>query len=449
MTGAQRSRLGAACIVGATAIALSGCASWGLSQEAWSGGIRDLPGVEDVTWKYRNNWPSSGPRYDATITLAPDVTVEESRDIARATCAAETNINRLTLTTPGLTGAERPVSQWIAATQTCIEADTLERFARVAQATQRLPRDFVGSVTISGEDAEAAATAPPPDATAADAASTRVSVVAESWDMVWDAAREIQAATPDGRLSFSGTSQARGTGSGDDTELFAELSPEADLDSLDALVTHAATLDLGRLTITDRTADAAVRSSADTHTPAAAEFRALAQRAGVAGTTTFTIPGVEDSDGLVARLEAIGGGAALSSTGSSSDTSIAVAGPSGIEEAVRVLASSEPDGPLMRVAAAGPETFWVAMRAGDSEPELIARAARDGLDVSSRLPSLDRTIVSTTPEGIDLTVYLDTAEPELVQSTRAALLTVLEDGAFVTAHVQGPEIPFSEGLVTR
>lgn len=452
---------------------LSGCASWGLTQREWAATLEASDGVVSADWRYQNNWPSSSPRYDATIVVERGVTVDEARRIADASCATETRIDGLTIRAddapasegtddaPGSEGSvEAPASEGSVELRTersCASRADLERFAGAVDALNRLP-DATG-VRFSVDSTAR------PDGAGAEPLT--VSVTAPDEEALESILPALHEAAGDDGLAL--TAERIGAQGGAGTTVEAILPPGARIDDLMSLFALATRIDHRRISLTDASITVSASSTAAAETDAAAELAVAGARLGIETRVAFDTAGASGEAGgsdaaggssasgadaeaaraaALARLTEVPGGAVVEHVAVGGELSVRTQGAGGVEAAVRIIAETPELGGEYRVHA--PESdglFWVAIRAGSPAPDVADAATRSGLSMRERIPSIDRTIVSLTGDEPELTVYLRDSSAGSVAAARGTLAEVAASGVFGEVRLAADGIDFDDQVV--
>ncbi|WP_010157722.1 hypothetical protein [Leucobacter chromiiresistens] len=456
----------------AVVLLLSGCASWGLTQREWAATLEASDGVVSADWRYQNNWPSSSPRYDATIVVERGVTVDEARRIADASCATETRIDGLTIRTDdapasegtddasGSEGSDEAPAEGSVELRTersCASRADLERFAGAVDALNRLP-DATG-VRFSV------------DRTArhdgAGAKQLTVRVTAPDEEALGSILPALHEAAGDDGLAL--TAERIGAQGGAGTTVEAILPPGARMDDLMSLFALATRIDHRRISLTDASISVSASSTAAAETDAAAELAAAGARLGIDTRVAFDTAGASGEAGgsdaaggssasgadaeaaraaALERLTEVPGGAVVEHVAVGGELSVRTQGAGGVEAAVRIIAETPELGGEYRVHA--PESdglFWVAIRAGSPAPDVADAATRSGLSMRERIPSIDRTIVSLTGDEPELTVYLRDSSAESVAAARGTLEEVAASGVFGEVRLAADGIDFDDQVV--
>lgn len=143
-------------------LTLSGCGALSLEHHLWESRLDSAPGVEVASWRYSNNWPSSGPRYTADITVSPTLSEAEAKEIARLSCQGSPRFDDVTVTSASSgtrgdtdtdTGADTGTetgADWEARlyglSGSCFNPQHLQDFTRVLGAMGSSGSDLVGEV---------------------------------------------------------------------------------------------------------------------------------------------------------------------------------------------------------------------------------------------------------------------------------------------------------------
>lgn len=437
-------RFRAALALASALLLLSGCASWGLSQRGWASAVESSDGVVSTDWRYQNNWPSSSPRYDATVITKPDFGTAQANDLAEASCAQETRIDAATIRTGETSVADGSVELRVEGA--CISEAALSRFARAAAAMAELPSTdgvrFALGITGTSEQTD------PSDAyivrvTAPDTAALASIVPA------------LQNAADGTPLVL--TAERIGAGGGSGTSVEVSLQPGARTDDLMELFELAARIDHRRITVSDAAVSVATSSTEAVTSSAAAEFSAAADRLGIEARIAFdegAPTGDHDASSDAARdtaldqLTRVPGGAVVEYASPGSELAVRTHEIAGLEAAVRIIAATpELRGSFRVHAPDGGTAFWVAVRPGAVSPEVAVDATRSGLSARSSITGIDRTIVHLAESGPELTIYLRDASSSAVTAARDALAPYAGDGVFTEVRLAANGIDFDDQVV--
>lgn len=450
MTSPRLQRSVAAAIAGALAIGLSGCANLGLSQNAWASALEELPGVVSVDWTYRDGWPNSGKTYDSDIVLAPDLTAEQAHAISDESCAHDTVITRIALTTPGPDGGQRTgVSDSSASESACLPEAAILAFAQT-NAARQAATEFDGRFEILGLSNS--------DESSADPATTdslRVTARATEEAMLVDALRELHAHITDSPLRFSGeVSGSAAPLSRSPTPVEALLSPDADFTRLEALVVQALTVNHEKIIVTDERVEVQVTSSDVLGSAELGEFHRLADELGIQQLTRFPPLGSAEprDDGaadkaFIKALSAVPGGArvAVPAGDAAGDITVDVNDIAGFEAAVQLVAAAPEYTRTFQITAPGPRLFWVSMTSGGIDPQRVTEVLTAALGASEDITGADRTIVELSSASSSLTVVLaKTSDAGAEREARTVLTALVGTGLFAEIDLDGPNIDFRD-----
>ena len=468
----------------AAALLLSGCASWGLTQREWAATLEAGDGVASVDWRYQNNWPSSSPRYDATVVVERGVTVDEARRIADASCAAETRIDGLTVRTDEASASEgtdeASASEGSVELRTegsCISRADFKHFAGAVDALNGLPDasgvrfSVVSTAGPDGEDGAEVADgnggasgdvdADGDEGAPAGAPPLTVRVTTPDEEGLGSILPALHEAAGDAGLAL--TAERIGAEGGAGTSVDAKLPPGARIDDLMTLFALATRIDHRSISLTDTAISVSASSTAATEATPAAELAAAGAALGIETRVAFDTAGASGgSDGsggseadaesaraaALDRLTDVPGGAVVEHVAVGGELSVRTQHAEGVEAAVRIIAESPELGGSFRVHA--PESdglFWVAIRAGSPAADVAGAATRTGLGVRERIPSIDRAIVSLTGETPELTVYLRDSSAESVAAARGTLAEVAAGGVFGEVRLAADGIDFDDQVV--
>lgn len=454
-------------VVAVATLALSGCASWQLSQQAWARSIEGQPGVESVGVSYRNTWPTGGAAHEAKLTLSPEVTEEQARSIAAASCAADTTITSVTVSNSDRVVGDGLVRQYDLAAQACIDADELARFAAASAAMGALEPGFAGSFEQVGwqsadPEGRGLARDVPAD-------SYRVfATVADDADFV-PALRELAARITDVPLSFGGLSTTEGQLSRPDgAPMEVRLQPGADIERIVPVLEAALALPYDAILVTDDAVSVRVDAGAGVDVGVegaanlggntglapgvdsdldAAQLAALTEAAEAAGMAVGVSPVLLWSGDplaeqhLVDALTAAPGGVTL---GSDAETDLIVQAHTleGMRAAAELLISSHQFAANTALIAPGPGEFSVHARPGPGSvpglPAFPAAAFEAAARAHEALP--DATSIELFVEGAELRLavrYPQDASYTRMQGVRAKLepLTGLDSESELFDHV--------------
>ncbi|GAA1323850.1 hypothetical protein ACFSWE_13720 [Leucobacter albus] len=467
----------AVAVVAVATLALSGCASWQLSQQAWARSIEGQPGVESVDVSYRNTWPTGGAAYEAKLTLSPEVTEAKARSIAAASCAADTTITSVTVSNSDRVVGDGLVRQYDLAAQACIDADELARFAAASAAMGALEPGFAGSFEQVGwqsadPEGRGLARDVPAD-------SYRVfATVADDADFV-PALRELAARITDVPLSFGGLSTSEGQLSRPNgAPMEVRLQPGADIERIVPVLEAALALPYDAILVTDNAVsvrvdagagvDAGITGGAGVDVGVegaanlggstglapggdsdldAAQLAALTEAAEAAGMAVGVSPVLLWSGDplaeqhLVDALTAAPGGVTL---GSDAETDLIVQAHTleGMRAAAELLMSSHQFAANTALIAPGPGEFSVHARPGPGSvpglPAFPAAAFEAAARAHEALP--DATSIELFVEGAELRLtvrYPQDASYTRMQGVRAKLepLTGLDSESELFDHV--------------
>ncbi|MFZ4896295.1 hypothetical protein ACL9RL_17770 [Plantibacter sp. Mn2098] len=271
----RRPTLAFAAVVG-LALAVTGCSTTGSAQRDLAARLDDLDGVTSTTYTLTDSIFQL-PVHFLKIIVATDLSAEDAQRIAHESCNPTIEISNLTVTTNDDTLAPRAVvtSQNGVDTTSCMDENELVAFSLASDVMNKLGPDYDGrfSVFLGGLDG-----------TIPDALSVRT--FASDRTRLVDALRALHNRYH-GPIDFTG----KWAKSGDEylpslPEFAAQLTDDADLDTLTPLIGRAFDLGVGDIAVNDSTLS--VEITDDTAPGAEAALRAIADAAGI--TLTATVP---------------------------------------------------------------------------------------------------------------------------------------------------------------
>lgn len=422
----------------ATVLALSGCASWQIGQRAWASSIEKLAGVDSLKLSYSNNWPSSGVQHTATLVLAPDITEDEARAIAAASCESTPLITSFLVSNSDSVVGSRLVEQYAVSETTCIDADELARFAQVSATMEAMGPAFEGNFGqlgwLVGDPRDSTpASAPPSD-------SYRVVATVADDALLVDVLLELDARITGVPLSFGGTQAPSGQLWLDDgPRLEAWLSPDADVERLAPAVTAALSIPYTAILVTDDSITVRVAADADLVTAEIAGFRQASAAADLqAGVSPLLLwSGDPDAEQrFFSSLQHVQGGAELFSE-RDSEITVQTASRVGLREAAELLIANGSFDTLFRVRAPEPGNFTVSIQPDSAPREFPAEAFAAAEQVHAALPGADRVGFQAAGDERKLSVrYVPDTPYAEMQDVRETIEPLTAGDVFTQVVVQ-------------
>lgn len=459
----SRTAVGAVALVAASAVALTGCASWGLSQRGWAGAIERNDGVDAVDWSYDSGFLTTGPRYTGEVLLSDELTEVQAASISEASCSAETTMDSVRVAT-GAYGAEPVRVEMTIEDESCIDPDLLNAFARTTAAARALGTGFTGDFTVfgivpstdegeadrddPGGDAPQGATPPVPQPPAG---SVRIRATAPESSMLLDALRELHAHLGDRALAFdSSVGSTLSTSPG----VTAHLSPGDELEPMLPVLRAALDLPHGAVRASRDGVTVELLSTSADRSDAVAALREAAADAEIDLDTPLPrIDANADPDresGLISDLVSVPGGAELVFPGDrpGGELEVRTRDLAGTAAAANVLVGAGEIRASFRVLGPDPKRFWVAVRPTAEPPESFSDALTTAMTAERELAEVDRVILDVTRGTTDLTVVLeDTVSRDAAADAGRLLREAARSGDFDEVRLRTPWTDFDQEVV--
>lgn len=430
------SRARAASLVGATlvaALSVSACTPLSIGQRNWEGRLDRADGVIDASWRYQHNWPSSGPKYSGFVDLAPHLTDDEARDIARLSCDGGPRFDELYFS------AEAEDGRWSASKYgletSCFDEEELVRFALVLAALDTTGADVMGEAVVFSDHA-----ARP---------TLNMNLETTSTENLFSVLREIDARNPDAALDIQAWVDDDGSTITNFGEVITIETPTGYrlsealpmLEQAYRLPHRSVTFAPDGLTIWAATPQALT-------SPETAAVRASADRLNVTVYLRLAIPTHLNPDEAAAEEQLILAlheldrvtEVSLGSISSTGGINVTARDRAGLADALEVIASHGQSGSEIYLETAAHDPFFVRISRHSAPVAGVNEAYAHMLTALENIPHAEYAALIVEPEQIRMRFDLDAgASASAVQQAKDQLHQLIEqtsinEVSFSSAH---------------